>query len=303
MNLAYPAFAVLGLIWGTNFLMMKWASLLITPLQIVFLRVLFGFVAILVFALLRRDLHWRQARQIHHFLVMSLLATSVYYFAFAKGASLLASGVAGMLSGAIPLFSFVCAALFLDSERPRPRKIAGVALGFAGVLLIARPWHSAANGVNPLGVLFMLAGSASVGASFVYTRRFLSAHAFSPFALATWQMGLALVTLAAVTDFHGIARIATDRATFAGMVFGLGLAGTGIAFVLYYFIVHRLGAVAASSVTYLPPVVALAIGCVFAGEPLHPWDLGALVLILSGVYLLQAPRGKLNARDSRARAV
>jgi drug/metabolite transporter (DMT)-like permease len=109
---AYFAFALLGLIWGSNFVFMKWAAKEITPWQIVLLRVVFGFMPILVFALAQRALRWEHIRYAHHFAVMSLLATAVYYFAFAKGTALLPSSIAGLLSGAIPLFTFICAWLF-----------------------------------------------------------------------------------------------------------------------------------------------------------------------------------------------
>ena len=70
MNPAYPAFALLGLIWGTNFLFMKWASVYISPAQIVFLRVLFGFVPLLAFALATKALKWRHLRHAHHFVAL-----------------------------------------------------------------------------------------------------------------------------------------------------------------------------------------------------------------------------------------
>jgi drug/metabolite transporter (DMT)-like permease len=146
------AFALLGVIWGTNFIFMKWAAALISPGQIVLLRLLCGFVPLLAFALTRRALAWRQLRHAHHFAVMALLATVLYYTAFARGAALLPSSIAGMLSGAIPLFSFITAFLFLRREPVNRRILLGLALGFAGVLLIARPW-TAAGGVDPRGVL------------------------------------------------------------------------------------------------------------------------------------------------------
>ena len=99
LGLAYAAFAALGLIWGSNFIFVKWAALSISPSQIVLLRVLFGFLPLLVAALATRALHWRHWRHAHHFLMMSLLATTFYYVAFAKGTVLLLSSVAGMLSG------------------------------------------------------------------------------------------------------------------------------------------------------------------------------------------------------------
>ncbi|MBN3763823.1 DMT family transporter [Burkholderia sp. Ac-20365] len=290
MNPAYLAFALLGLIWGSNFLFMKWASVLISPSQIVFLRVLFGFLPLLVYALATKALSWKHLRHAHHFVVMSLLATTVYYYAFAKGASLLLSSVAGMLSGAIPLFSFVCAWALLRAERPSGRMIVGVVCGFIGVLMIARPWHGAVASVNLSGVAYMVAGSLSVGCSFVYARRFLSKLDMSPVALSTWQIGFALLTIACVTPFGGITQITHEARAAIGIVLGLGLLGTGLAYILYYFIVQRLGALAASSVTYIPPVVALSIGVLFAHEPIRPLDLLAMLCILGGVFLLQSGR-------------
>jgi drug/metabolite transporter (DMT)-like permease len=286
-NPALVAFAALGLIWGSNFVFMKWASETVTAGQITLLRVLFGFVPVLAYAALRRDLARAHVRHTGHFVVMSLLATSFYYFAFAAGTSLLDSGIAGALSGSIPLFSFVAAAVLLRSERVTPVRVAGVLVGFGGVLLIARPWD-AAGPVDPVGVLFMLAGSASVGLSFVYARRFLAGRAIPAAALTTYQMGFALLTLLLVVPLQGITDVADDTRALVGMVVGLGLLGTGLAYILYYFIVDRLGAVTAASSTYIPPVVALAIGWLLVDEPITPLDGVAVLLILAGVVALRA---------------
>jgi drug/metabolite transporter (DMT)-like permease len=130
---------------------MKWAAALISPVQVVFLRVLFGFLPILAFALYRRALRANDLRHWPHFVVMSIVATAFYYYAFAKGAHLLPSSVAGMLSGAIPLFTFVTTALFLKQEPVTARKIAGVVFGFLGVILIARPWSSGEDQAQLVG--------------------------------------------------------------------------------------------------------------------------------------------------------
>lgn len=293
-NRVYGAFALLGLIWGSNFIFMKWASALISPGQIVLLRILCGFVPLLLFALARRSLKWRHLREAHHFAVMALLATAVYYFAFAKGSALLPSSIAGMLSGAIPLFSFIVAFVFLRQEPINQRTLLGLALGFGGVLMIARPWSGGDAGINTQGVLYMIAGSLSVGGSFVYARLFLVNKDISPVALSTYQIGLALLMVYLVTDLHGIERILEDRMALGGLVFGLGLTGTGIAFILYYFIVERLGAVRAAGVTYIPPVVAMLIGSVLAHEAMLPASAIAMLLISGGVYVLQT--GKKQAQ-------
>lgn len=280
------AFLALGIIWGSNFISMKWASRTLTAEQITLARVLCGFVPVLAYALVRRSLSWRHLRHAHHFFVMSLLATSVYYFAFAAGTSLLPSGIAGGLSGSIPLFSFLAATLLLRADRPRPLQLVGVLVGFAGVLLIARPWNTS-GAVDPLGVGYMLLGSASIGLSYVYASRFVIKLRIAPAALTTYQMGLALLLLAIVTDYSGIGAIRTDPVALVALVVGLGLLGTGLAYILYYVIVERLGAVTASSASYIPPVVALAIGVFLVGEPLQLTDGIAVGLVMIGVLTVR----------------
>ena len=268
-----------------------------SPAQIVLLRVLFGFLPLLGFAVATGSLHWRDWRHAHHFLVMSLLATAFYYIAFAKGTALLLSSVAGMLSGAIPLFTFVTAAVFLREEPLNVRSIGGTLLGFLGVLLIARPWSQDIGTVNVAGVLWMVAGSLSVGCSFVYARKFVSPLGLPPLALTTYQIGLALAILLATTDPGGITQVFGDIRASLGLIVGLGFLGTGVAYILYYLIVDRLGAVAASSVTYIPPVVALVIGAVLAGEPVQAVDVLAMATILVGVGVLQSGRTIAKLRE------
>ncbi len=103
-NVYYIAYLTLRVIWGTNFLFMKWAAVHIDPLQIVFLRVLAGFIPVFLYALIKRQIKLSHIKYIHHFLIMSILATIIYYYCFAKGTALLNSGIAGALSGSIPIF-------------------------------------------------------------------------------------------------------------------------------------------------------------------------------------------------------
>src|SRR5688572_5925810 len=112
-NPAHVAFAVLAVVWGSNFVFMKWASASISAGQVTLLRVLFGFLPVAAYALARGALSRGHLRYVHHFAVMSVLTTSVHYFAFAAGTALLPSGIAGAVAGVIPLFSLVGATLLL----------------------------------------------------------------------------------------------------------------------------------------------------------------------------------------------
>lgn len=288
---AYTALILLGVIWGSNFIFMKWATALITPSQTVFLRVLFGFIPLVLMAWRYKVITREQLAYLPHFIVMSVLATSFYYYGFIAGTALLPSSIAGLLSGSIPIFTFVGAALFLPEERPTKQMALGVALGFAGIALSARPWQGGMN-ISFIGVLWMLAGSLSVGASFVYARRFLSHLKLLPLALATWQIGIAVMTLAVLIDFDGITHIATDAKALWGTILGLGVLGTGAAYLIYYFIIETLGSVRAAGATYIAPIVAVVIGAII-GEAITYIEMVALLFILSGVLLIQTGRKKV----------
>ncbi len=296
------AFAFLGIIWGTNFIFMRQASEWISPVQIVFLRVLCGFVPIVVMAWMQKAVRREHLKYTGHFLVMALLATVIYYWAFASGTSLLLSGVSGVLSGAIPLFSFIVAAIFLRQEKITVMRLCGLMLGFAGVILIAKPWQISGESISLAGVGYMILGSLSVGISFVYAKKFLADKQIAPLALTTYQIGLALLILACITPFTGITAIAQDSTASLGLIIGLGLLGTGVAYLTYYYLILNLGAVVASSVTYIPPVVALLVGFLAANEQLGVTEILSMVLIMSGVFLLQRPSRRPEA-EKEAEAV
>jgi drug/metabolite transporter (DMT)-like permease len=284
------AFISLGVIWGSNFIFMKWAAEWINATLITLLRGAFGFIPLLLVALFTRSLRKSHFAYWYHFVAMSVLATTLYYFAFAKGTALLPSSVAGMLSGSIPLFTFLAALFFLTGEPVNKNSVCGILLGFSGVVLIAEPWNTGAEQVNLTGVLYMTAGALSVGISFVYARKYVKPLNLNPIALATYQTGLSLLMLPLGTDLYDIGAVFQDTKAFIGLAVGLGVFGTGIAYIIYYFLVNRMGAIAASGVTYIPPVVALLIGVLFVGESVSLIDILAMSLILIGVWRVQIAR-------------
>ena len=292
--LPYLAIALVGLVWGSNFIFMKLAASHITPMQIVLVRVLFGFLPIALFAASKKVLKFSDLKHAPHFIVMGLLATVIYYFGFAKGTSLLSSGIAGAISGAIPLFT-LCTALFaLKEEKVTLGKLCGAMLGFIGVVVLARPFN--AQLASATGSVYMVLGSISVGVSFVYAKRFITPLKLSALALTTYQLGAGLIILCFITDFEGIGNIANDTSVLLTTFIGLGLFGTGIAYLCYYFIIEKLGALVASSVTYIPPIVALAIGAAIVGENIEVRDYAATGLILLAVTIISISTKREAAR-------
>ena len=212
--------------------------------------------------------------------------TGVHEVVVAQGTALLQSGLAGAVSASIPLFSLLAAVLFLPEERLTTNRVLGLLVGLIGVTLIAKPFSGGLGDSYLLGVLWMVFGSFSLGVSFVYARKFVTPLDLPPAALTTYQLGFATVILLAVTDKSGLGTLYDDPTSFAVLVFGLGFLGTGLAYVLYYYVISKLGAVRASALTYVPPVVALFLGALFLGEVIVVWDYVATVLIFAGVILV-----------------
>ncbi|WP_321924171.1 DMT family transporter [Paraburkholderia guartelaensis] len=294
----YTAFLLLGLFWGSNFIYMKWAAPFISPGQISFLRVLFGFIPLAVLAWRNGVLRLRQIRYLHHFSMMAALATAFSYFAMAKGTALLPSGIAGVLGGSPAIFTSIASAVFLRNEKMNRLMVCGVALGMAGIALIARPWSvmSSDDPISLVGVAWTIAGAIVFGLSYIYVRRFLSPINLAPLAIVTWQMGLALLILFALTDLHGTGQILQNGRAAAGVVIGLGLLGTGSSFLLYYVLLQELGAVAASGAVYITPVIALLIGWA-AGEHVGQLEIVAMLLILGSIAMLEFGRQRTVQSD------
>ena len=284
-------FLSLGVIWGSNFIYMKMAAEFLTPMQIVFLRVMFGLLPVCLYAYFIGALKFVHAKYTGRFFVMSLLATSVYYFGFAKGASLLPSGIAGALSGTIPLFALVLSLMFLSEEKVSAKRVIGLLSGLVGVILIAKPFSANLAATNIEGVLYMTLGSISVGASFIYAKKYILPLKIPATALTTYQLALSFIMLACLTDYQGMTGIIADSHAFIGLIVGLGLLGTGLAYLMYYYIIEKSGAVVASSVTYIPPVIALLIGA-SVGEKIGLFEYAATGLILVAILLVNKKASK-----------
>ncbi|WP_299355940.1 DMT family transporter [uncultured Shimia sp.] len=286
INRAGLAWLLLGLIWGTNFVFIKWSTETVTPMQVALVRVIAGFLTVATYALITRQLELSHLRHSVHFVVMACLAAALYFYGFAEGTALLESGLAGAVSASIPLFSLLAAVLFLPEEKLTTNRVLGLLVGLIGVTLIAKPFSGGLGDSYVLGVAWMILGSFSLGVSFVYARKFVTPLELPPAALTTYQLGFAALILLVITDKAGLGTLYDDQTSFAVLVIGLGFLGTGLAYVLYYYVIGQLGAVRASALTYVPPVVALFLGALFLGEAIVAFDYLATALIFVGVILV-----------------
>jgi drug/metabolite transporter (DMT)-like permease len=279
----YARLLVLGLIWGTSFLFIKVALEGLPPLGVALGRSLAGVATMwLLVALRRHPLPPREA--LPHIAVVAIAANVVPFALFSWGELHVSSSVAGVYNATTPLATLLVAIAVLPDERPTPERVAGLLLGVLGVVTVLGPWRGIGNNTL-LGQLACLVASASYGVAFNYVRRYLTPLRLDPVALTAVQLSIATVLLGVMAPFGGGAVHLTARVVLS--VAALGALGTGIAFVLYHGLIRDIGATSASLVTFVVPVVAVALGAGVLGEPLT-WNLfvGAVVVV-TGVALAE----------------
>lgn len=288
----WPArLVLLGAIWGMSFVLIKLGNRGFTAVQVSFGRMLFGLLVLVPVLLSRRERLPSDARTWGHLCVAAVLVNSAPFTLFAFGEQHVDSLLAGIWNGTTPLFVLIVVLLTLPEERPTRERALGLAIGFAGVLVVLGAWRGIAGGAL-VGSVACLAAAILYGIGFPYLRRNLATGGLSVPALAFGQLALGTLQLALVLPFAGGVPIAFSPGPLAAVA-ALGAAGTGLAYLLNYSIIRDAGATAASTVTYLVPVFATVAGVAFLGERLT-WNepVGGL-LVLAGVA---ASQGRLRRR-------
>ena len=274
-----------ALIWGCSFLFIKIGLEALSPIHVAFGRQALGAVALLVLAAVTRVRLPRDRGTWAHLFVVALLLNSVPSTLFAFGETHVSSVVAGIINAVTPLATILAMFVAFRSDRPTAGTVAGILLGFAGILVVVGIWNGVGSN-EALGVLACLGAVACYGIGFPYIRRNLAPRGERPLALAAAQITLAALQLLpfALLDTSPIGEL-TPRVL--GAMLALGALGTGIAYVWNFQVIERAGATMASTVTYLTPLVAIGVGASLLGEPVTlNQPLGGLVVLL-GVALAQ----------------
>lgn len=307
-------YAAIALIWGSSYLLMKVGLEAMSGVQVAALRVLCGGTVLLLLLGISRGHLPRGLRTWGHLFVTGSLLCTIPWTLFAVGEERVDSSIAGLANAITPVATVICSVLMLRSERIGRLRVAGVAVGFLGVLLIFQPW-SAAHGPDPLGFAMVLTASASYGVGWTYVRRFLRgvdagglslptaqvlvAMVQMPFVLLLWWILGADEGITAPWTLHGADPLVPLLAVVA-----LGIVGTGLAQWLQYDVVRAAGPTVATSVTYPITVVSVLLGVIVLGEQLGPVVLlGGLVVLVASVLIGRGAPGRTSGHGADRRGV
>ncbi|MGH2464134.1 MAG: DMT family transporter, partial [Candidatus Limnocylindrales bacterium] len=167
------AFIILAGIWGCSFLFIKIGLEGLDPIQVAFGRCLVGAIALVAIATVSRTRLPRTASTWRHLFVMAALMNVVPFILFSYGETQVSSILAGIINGATPLSTLAVVLIAFPEEEPTASRVAGLLIGFAGILVVVGIWNGLGSGELP-GVLACLGAIAGYGVSFPYGRRHLT---------------------------------------------------------------------------------------------------------------------------------
>jgi drug/metabolite transporter (DMT)-like permease len=274
--LDWALFASIGGIWGSSFLFIAIGLHAFEPGLITWLRIGFGAAVLWLVPAARTPID-REDRP--RLVALSFLWVAAPFTLFPLAQQWIASGLTGLLNGALPIFATAIGALMLR-RLPEPARAIGLVVGFAGVAAIAAP--SLAEGSNEaLGVGLVLAAVACYGVAINIAAPLTQRYGSLP------VMARMLALASVWTAPFGVVGLSGSSFAWGPLaaVGALGAAGTGLAFVLMGRLVGRVGSSRASFATYLIPVVALILGAVFLEEHVRALSIVGIALVIGGALL------------------
>jgi drug/metabolite transporter (DMT)-like permease len=279
------AFVSLGLIWGSSFAWIKIAVDDVPPATLVAWRMTLGAVGMLLLIAALRLRVPRGAGEWLPLVVLGAVNAAIPIFLISWGQQFVDSGTAAVLNSLTPIFSLLIAGIALRVEPVTALRVIGLLLGFVGAALLAsRELDLRADASGLIGALAVVvaAFSYAVGASYARhriqrTHRYVVAGGTLLFAAAdAWV--LALLSDGGVvlpTQIESVVAIAW-----------LGILGSFVAYVLFFFLIEHLGATMASMVTYLFPVVGVGLGVLVLGERMDVRLAVGTILVLIGIIVV-----------------
>ncbi|MDQ0607000.1 drug/metabolite transporter (DMT)-like permease [Variovorax sp. W1I1] len=274
---------LLGALWGASFLFMRIGAAEFGALPTAAVRVSIAALFLLPIALVRGQgpaiaTHWKATFGVGVF--NSGMPFALFCFALLT----INSGLAAVINATVPMFGALVAWAWFR-ERPSGSRIVGLVIGFTGVAMLASRsagLHAGASSNAALwAVIACLGACLCYGISASATRRYLGG--VPPLATATGSQLGATLFLALPAIWLWPAQMPSLRAWLA--LLALGIACTGVAYILFFRLIERAGPARALTVTFLVPVFALFYGAVFLGESITQWMLISAVVIVCGVAL------------------
>ena len=278
----YIVLFALGALWGSSFGAIKIALHGVTPLTVMSVRILLAGAALLLLIQVRKTPLPRGIQNWIKIGWMALFGTLIPFFLVPWGQLQIDSSLAAILMAVNPLFALTLGHFFSEHESFSLRQLLAMLVGFSGILLVFG--ENAISSIN--GNIW--AQLAVIGAGFCYTISGVIVSSVRGASADSVSASIFICSSVIVFPLWMILEqpwsLHFETESLLALTY-LGLVSTGMAFLMRYYIILRAGAVFLSYVAFIIPMFGILFGILFLGETISVNTMGAVVLILSGVYL------------------
>jgi len=274
----------LGAIWGASYLFIKVGGAEIPPFTFVEGRTLIAALALLVAMRWRGETLPRTRREWLPLIAMGIFNGVIPYTAITWGELYISSGLAAILTATMPLFTILLAHWFTRDEKLTALKIAGILVGFVGVVVLFLDELTRGIRIEFWGQLAVIIAAASYALATIIARKFL--NGVSHLVASTGQLASAALWMLPLSLAFDHPFALRPSLAAIGSLAILALLGTAFAYLLYYWLIEHTGATRTSLVTYLIPITGVLWGALLLNEPLRLDALIGLALIIAGVGLV-----------------
>ena len=273
---------VISSLWGAAFPLMRFAVASIPPWWLASVRSLIAAAAVALWLALRGRPVLPRGVMLRHALVLGTLNGWIPNILGSAAMARIDSATGALVQAAVPLLVAILGAAALPAERPGPRTVAGLVLGFSGIAVIAGP-GAVEGGAGGVGAALMLVVALSYATGTVYVRA-VRPGAADELAFGQQIGGGAVATLIAFALKPGGPPSAVGLGPWAAVV-ALAVFGSALPLTLFLSLAQRARATNASMVAYLQPVCAILLGALLLGEWAEPRVLAGGAVVLAGVWL------------------
>ena len=275
------------IVWGTAFNMLDVVVRHMSPIWLVAWRTLIATFLIVAWALYRghrfpklNDVRWLW------YLGLALTGMVIPFFLTATAQTTIDSGIAAILTGTMPLLTLGLAHVF-TTEKMNARKITGFLVGFIGTIILFLPEDLSWGLVMDWKAQLLVLGAALCYA--ITTVAAKRAPETPPTLGAAMMVGWAAIASMAAALWSGPAELSVPTYVW-GLVFTLALGSTGIATILYLFVIKRNGPTTLAKINYFPPFAAVLFGIWLLNEPFTIRIAIAFAVIMLGVWIARNKR-------------
>lgn len=280
-NLNWFIFTLLSFIWGSSFILMKEGLKELTAVQVASLRIVTAGLALLPIA--AKALKSIPKKTLWVIFLAGSMGSLIPAYLFCLAEENLDSALAGVLNSLTPIFVLLIGALFFQQSFSS-QKIIGIAIAFAGTVLLSYGNHSAGHTSSFLSIAYIILATVLYGTNVNVIKKHLW-HIPSGQLAATGLLLNAIPALIVLTASGFFGKDFSGAKLWAAIGFTsiLGVIGTAVASVIFYMLIKRAGIVFSSMVTYAIPIVAIVWGIIY-GEKIGWLQVLCFALILFGVF-------------------